>query len=428
MTRREFLATAGAASQQSNRPNIVLFLADDLGLADLGCQGARDLRTPAIDSIAREGVRFTQAYSNAPLCSPTRVALMTGRYQQRYGVEYVFTPRSAGKGLSPSVPTLSSLLRKAGYRTGIFGKWHLGWEPEFSPLKHGFDEFFGLRGSDHDHYSHRAIEGHPDLWDGDKPVEMEGYTTDLIEQRACAFAGRASDVPFFLYVPFNAVHWPFQRPGKPQDVRTAATWYDGTRADYVEMVQRMDAAVGRILGAIPYSARANTLVVFANDNGGDRLSDNRPAFHRKMTLWEGGIRVPLLMKWPGRIRAGSVSEQPTITMDLTATLLSAARAEKPPDGLEGIDLLPIVQGRAPVRERTFCWRYQHGTVNQRAIRDGVWKLVRDGGSDLLFHMREIVREQTDLAWRHPDKVKELRDKLAAWEKDVDASNPPFVLK
>ncbi|HBY62589.1 MAG TPA: twin-arginine translocation pathway signal protein, partial [Solibacterales bacterium] len=375
---------------------------------------------------ARSGVRFTRAYANAPVCSPTRAALMTGRYPHRLGIEYVFRPATPGKGLLPSETTVARLLRDAGYRTALSGKWHLGAEDEFSPLKHGFEEFFGFRGSDHDYYSHRTLEGKPDLYENDRLVERTGYSTDLFGAWAADYIRRQrkGGPPFFLYAAFNAPHWPFQPPGKPEDVRTPETWMAGTRGDYVRMVERLDENVGRLLGALRESGlEENALVIFTNDNGGDRLSDNGGAFHHKFTVWEGGIRVPLLMRWPGVIERRGDCGQVAITMDLTATALRAAgaapRADRP---LDGMDLTGAASGRDRDVERTIFWRHRN---QMRAARRGDWKLVRDSGYDLLFDLARDPGERRDLAFEQPQKVEELRGLLEAWEKEMAASNPAW---
>lgn len=430
LNRRAFVAAAAASglAVQGARPNIVMILTDDLGLADLGCYGAQDLRTPNIDRLAAEGVRFTQCYANGPLCSPTRAALMTGRYQQRVGIEYAWTPRDAGKGLPPERSVLASSLRRAGYRTALVGKWHLGGDEAFSPMAHGFDEFFGLLGSDHDYYSHRRLDGQPDLWEGARPVEMEGYSTDLFADRAARFVEQQKSGPFFLYAAFNAPHWPFQAPGRPADIRSRATWYDGSRRDYVAMVERLDAGVGRILQALERGGHTrNTLVVFTNDNGGERLSNNGTAFHRKMTLWEGGVRVPAILRWPGRIRPRTTTAQVAITMDFTATMLAAADVT-PPIALEGIDLVPIVAGRAPLKERTFFWRYSHTPLLQKSVRRGQWKYLLDGIHELLFDLTADPSEHTNLAYQRPAELLALRELVAKWEADVDGVAPPFVIR
>jgi arylsulfatase A-like enzyme len=413
MTRRSFLQSLAPAS----RPNILLILADDLGYADLGCYGSRDIRTPAIDSLARGGLRFTNCYANAPVCSPTRAALMTGLYPQRLGIEYVFYgQRTAGKGLSALQPTLPSLLKSAGYRTGMVGKWHLGAEDEFSPNRHGFDEFYGFRNSDHDYYSHRNIDGKPDLYENDRPVQHDGYSTDLFGARAVDFIRRQKSGPFFLYAAFNAPHWPFQPPGRPSDIRDSRTWMNGDRAGYIEMVHSLDSNVGRILGALP----ANTLVIFTNDNGGERLSDNGPCFHHKFTLWEGGIRVPAIMRWPGQIPGGKSSARVALSMDFTATILAAAGIASPRP-LDGFNLLQ------PASPRSLFWRYQHPPLRQKAVRNGPWKLLQDAGYDLLFNLESDPGERKDVAFLHPDIVARLNGDLAAWEAEMAASNPSFLI-
>jgi arylsulfatase A-like enzyme len=343
---------------------------------------------------------------------------MTGLYPQRLGIEYVFYgERTEGKGLAPSQPTLPSMLKAAGYRTGMVGKWHLGAEDEFSPNRHGFEEFFGFRNSDHDYYAHRNIDGRPDLYENERPVQREGYSTDLFGSRAVEFLRGRDSRPFFLYAAFNAPHWPFQPPGSPADVRERGTWMDGDRAGYGRMVENLDANIGRMLDGLP----ENTLVVFTNDNGGDRLSDNSPHFHRKFTLWEGGIRVPAMLRWPGRIAAGAVNPRPAVTTDITATILAAAGVQ-PPRALDGFDLL------APERPRALFWRYQHAPIRQKAVREGRWKLLQDAGYNLLFNLESDPGERTDLSWRHPKTVEKLREQLATWEKQIANSKPAWTIE
>jgi arylsulfatase A-like enzyme len=428
MLRREFLAVAaatGLALADDKRPNILLILVDDLGFADLGCYGSSEIRTPAIDGLAKDGVRFSRGYSSAPVCSPTRAALMTGRYPHRMGIEYVFyLKRTADKGLSAEEPTLPRLLKAAGYRTGMAGKWHLGNQDQFSPNAHGFEEFFGFRDSDHDYYTHRNVDGTPDLFENNQPVEKPGYSTDLFGEWCSRFVREARDRPFFLYAAFNAPHWPFQPPDKPEDVRSQGNWQAGTRGDYVRMVESLDANVGRILAALKESGAAeNTLVIFTNDNGGDRLSDNGPAFHHKFTLWEGGIRVPLILRWPGRLPRGTECNQVAITMDLTATVLDAAgvapRADRP---LEGISLLPVASGAGEAQPRRLFWRHRGQT---KAVRDGDWKLVHDQGYDLLFDLSADPGEREDRALQEPERLARLQTLLKEWEAEMEAAAPPW---
>lgn len=416
-------------SAAARRPNVVLILSDDMGYADIGSYGARDIRTPHLDRLAREGVRMTDFYSNGPVCTPTRAALMTGRYQQRVGLEWATVPTlNPDAGLPASEPTVARTLKRDGYATAIFGKWHLGYKPEFNPVRHGFDEFFGILGGNVDMNSHKNRFGTLDCYEGVKEVSKTGYLTDLITDRAVDFIGRNADKPFFLYVPYNAVHWPFQPPGNPSDVRDEKTWFDGARADYARMLEAMDAGVGRILQSLDKNGLArDTLVIFTNDNGGERLSDNSPLFHHKATLWEGGIRVPCLLRWPARLPAGRVSKQAAISMDLTATVLAAAGV-KPERELEGINLLPILRGEQPAVERTLFWRIDRADRKQKAVRHGNWKYVLDGAIDTLFDLARDPGERRDLGHRQRQLVNELRRKIAEWEQDVDEDAPQMKVK
>jgi arylsulfatase A-like enzyme len=424
------LASRPAVAASERKPNIIFILVDDMGYGDLGCYGASDIRTPNIDRLAQEGVKLTDHYSNGPVCTPTRAAFITGRYQQRVGLEWAIFPGQKEPGLPVSETSIARMLKDNGYATGIFGKWHLGYKPEFGPNAHGFDEFFGILSGNIDHYSHREINGEPDLYENTRPVEQSGYSTDLITSRAVNFIHRHAAHPFFLYVPCNSVHWPFQPPGAPSDIRTRETWHQGTRQDYARMLERIDDGVGLMLEALERHGLAReTLIVFTDDNGGDRLSHNAPLFHRKATLWEGGIRVPCLLRWPGQIPAGRVSGQASITMDLTATILAATGTE-PPAGreLDGMDLLPILKGEKPEKERTFFWRIFRDERKQKAVRKGDWKYIRDGDRELLFNLKEDMGERHELYYRHQEVAAELRGLLEQWEKDMDRTPPMFSVK
>jgi arylsulfatase A-like enzyme len=348
---------------------------------------------------------------------------MTGRWQQRVGLETALLPADKNKGLRPSEPTVSSLLKANGYKTSWIGKWHLGMEPEFSPTRHGFDEFFGIRSGNVDMYSHRYRTGFIDLWENDTTVEREGYLTDLFAERAVDTIRRFRADPFFLYVAFNAPHWPFQPPGRPQDVRTLATWYEGTRSEYAQMVQGMDAAVGRVLGALDdHGLARDTLVIFTNDNGGERLSDNGQFFHGKHTLWEGGLRVPAILRWPARLSGGKTSSASAITMDFTASILAATNtAPVPSRPLDGIDLLPVLRGERAPAERTLFWRTNQQGRQQKAARRGRWKYVQDAGIDMLFDLTRDLGERHNLAFQQQALVAELRSAVDAWEKQVGHS-------
>lgn len=258
-------------------------------------------------------------------------------------------------------------------------------------------------------------------------MKREGYLTDLLTERSVKYIQEHAQEPFFLYIPYNSVHWPFQPPGRP-DKRTRANWTDGSRADYVKMVESIDASVGQVLGALDKQGIAGeTLVIFTNDNGGERFSNNEPAFHHKATLWEGGIRVPMMLRWPGRVPAGKTSPQPAITMDLAATVLAATGT---PAGraLDGMDLLPVITGAKPPVQRTFFWRIDRDDRKQKAVRQGKYKYIRDGAIEMLFDLERDQAERFDIAPSNPEKLKELRAAMAEWERELAKNPPPFAVK
>ncbi len=401
-------------------PNIVFIMADDLGYADLSCCGQPDFSTPNIDRIAARGVRFMQAYANSAVCSATRLALITGRYQYRLplGLEEPL----AGKtdvGLPPEHPTLPSLLRRAGYATELIGKWHLGMPPLFGPRQSGYDRFWGIRSGAVDYYSHINSRGQDDLWDGDAAVNQAGYLTDLLGDRAVAAVARyaASGQPFLLSLHFNAPHWPWEAPGdEAESARLAGgnlRHHDGgTQRTYGRMVEAMDLQVGRVLQALDASGLArNTIVIFTSDNGGERFSATWPFTGIKTELLEGGLRVPALICWPERIPAGLVSDQVTITMDWFPTLLDAAGTDPDPDyPADGISLLPVLTGRSEPQRRKLFWRYK--TNQQRALREGDFKYLKIRDNTYLFNVVADPRERANLKARRAD----LFDRLAAeWE-------------
>ena len=386
-----------AQTDSAMHPNVVLIITDDLGWADLGSFGATDVQTPHIDSLAADGIRLTDFYANGVTCSPTRAGLVSGRYQQRFGVEAPLPnpSRGADRGLPATGYSLPQLLKSNGYATGLVGKWHLGYKPEFAPNAHGFDYFFGFKSGYHDYYTHENGDGEPDLWENDRPIERQGYTTDLITEQAIRFVEQNARGPFFLDVAYNAPHWPYQVPGEPSEApdrarhvmpQDAAT---SSRADYVAMVEHLDRSIGEILAALERLNIANdTIVIFTNDNGGEWLSSSSPLFGRKWSVWEGGIRVPALVRWPGRIPAGKVSDQVGITMDLTASILGVTGTPVPAEArLDGMNLFPVWEGRMPEVERTLFWRSQVGGRRQTAVRQGDWKVVNDSGHTFVFNLR-----------------------------------------
>jgi arylsulfatase A-like enzyme len=426
------LAPLHAQPTAPSKPNIVLIITDDLGYGDLGSYGSPDIKTPNIDGLAKAGVRFTQFYSNGSTCTPTRAGLISGRYQQRFTLE---RPLSAAIspdgaiGLPATGRSLPQLLKNNGYTTALVGKWHLGYQPQFSPNAHGFDSFFGFKSGYVDYYQHTDGFGHPDLFENETPIKTDGYMTDLITQRSEKFISDHANSPFFLEVAYNVPHWPYQVPDHPSTAIDNARHimpYDenpGTRADYVRMMERADQGVGRILAALDRRGlTANTLVIFTNDNGGEWLSRNAPLFNRKFSIYEGGIRVPAIMRWPGRIPAGVVTPQVGITLDLTATILAAAGAPVPAEArLEGMNLIPLIaKGATPV-SRVLFWRVVANGLNQRAVRDGDWKLMIDSpGRVMLYDLSKDVGERDDRSASNAAIVRRLAQQLSAWEKDVDA--------
>jgi arylsulfatase A len=427
------LGAQPAPPQAAPKPSVVLVIMDDLGYGDVGSYGGLDARTPNIDRLAREGVRLTDAYANGAVCTPTRAALITGRYQQRAKLEWVLTGVGADRdrGLPATEVSLPALLKTNGYATGLLGKWHLGWKPEFGPNAHGFDEFFGFLSGAHDYYTNGS-DGPPDLYENTRPVEPSGYLTDEITRHAVSFIARHAGSPFFLEVAYNAVHWPFEPPdtppteaerNKPRELRQMPDdSVPATRHDYVRMLERADQGIGDILAALDRQGLArNTLVIFTNDNGGEWLSRNAPLYHRKATLWEGGIRVPLILRWPGTLPAGKTSAQVAMTMDLTASILAVTGSRAPPDyHPDGIDIFPILRGDSAVVERNLFWRIVRPAREQYAVRSGRWKLLVDAGQYLLFDLGNDPGERTDLAAQHPELVVTLTRVLADWQKDVGA--------
>ena len=419
------------------KPNVVLIIMDDLGYGDIGSYGVRDARTPNLDRLAREGVRLTNSYSNGANCTPTRAALISGRYQQRVGIEWPLGASEEDRGLPVTGRSLPTLLKTNGYATGLVGKWHLGFKPEFGPNAHGFDEFFGFLSGAVDYYSHRRGDGKPDLFENTTPIETTEYLTDEITRRSISFIDKHAGGPFFLEVAYNAVHWPFQppnhrptdpnavpQPGGTGDLRLFQGPDDekpATRQAYVRMLERADEGVGAILASLDrHGLSRNTLVIFTNDNGGEWLSRNAPFTHRKSTLWEGGIRVPLILRWPSKLPAGKTSPQSAITMDLTASIIAVTRTVVPAGyHFDGINIIPSLTGESPLIERDLFWRIVRPNRLQKAVRSGRWKLLIDGNQFLLFDLKTDLAERNDLAAQHPELVLKLKRRLAEWERDVD---------
>jgi arylsulfatase A-like enzyme len=418
----------------NRRPNFVYIVADDLGFADLGCYGGREAVfgpvSPQLDALAADGMRFTQGYSNSPVCSPTRFALMTARYQYRLrgAAEEPINSKSRGSttlGLPPEVPTLPSLLKQAGYRTALMGKWHLGYPPHFGPLRSGYDEFFGPMSGGVDYFTHCASTGAHDLYIGEEERREEGYLTDLISRRSVDFIERVArdpQQPFLLSIHYTAPHWPWETrddEALAQEVKdNLFHLHGGNIHTYRRMIHHMDEGIGWVMDALRrHGLDRDTLVIFTSDNGGERFSDNWPLVGGKMDLTEGGIRVPWIAHWPAVIRPGQVTDQHCMTMDWSATVIEAAGAQADPAyPLDGASLLRVLQEPSRRFARPLFWRMNHR--GQRALRDGDWKYLRVDGHDYLFDVVADERERANLAGRQPARLAQMRDAWEAWNETM----------
>jgi arylsulfatase A-like enzyme len=431
------------AQRRRKRPNIIFILADDLGYGDLGCYGRRDIKTPVIDGIAAEGVKFTQYYSNGPECSPTRTAFLTGRYQQRVGgLECAIGNGNVGRyddairlretndlGLPVEETSIARMLKDAGYATAITGKWHLGYEPKFAPHLHGFDHAFYAIGGGMDYFHYIDTVASYYLFQNGKPIRREGYFTDLTTDEAVKFIDKHADESFFLYVPYTAPHSPFQGPDdyKPDPLPlNSPLWNQGKAPPdvYIAMIEHMDKCVGRILKALDKNNLAeNTVVIFSSDNGGTGSARNAPLSKAKGTTFEGGIRVPAVASWPGVIPKGLVSDQACITLDFSASIVRIAGAKVPPGReFDGIDVLKLIETGQPPQKRTLFWRGRRGQRTRKAVRDGDLKYISetDGkkSEEYLFDLKSDVSESHDLLAKRPGDTSRLKALLADWEKEV----------
>jgi arylsulfatase A-like enzyme len=429
--------SANGAERLAQKPNIVLIVADDLGYGELGCQGATDIPTPHIDSIAKNGVRFTNGYVSCPVCSPTRAGLMTGRYQERFGYEFNPGPPAvapADFGLPRDETTVAERLKAAGYATGLVGKWHLGYREGVRPTERGFDEFFGFLAGAHPYDPARRTPGNPILR-GLEPVRETAYLTDAFEREAVAFIDRHNAVPFFLYLAFNAVHGPLQ--ATDSDRARFANVKNPKRQTFSAMLSSMDDAVGTVLKKLRDAGlESNTLVFFISDNGGptpQTTSRNYPLRGTKGTTWEGGIRIPFMVRWKDHLPAGKIDERPVIALDIHPTILAAADVAAPSEKkLDGVNLLPFLettQTAANAPHAALFWRFGE----KMAVRIGDWKLakpdalrrrrsdVTDLSDALLFNLATDIGETKNLAAEHPEKVKELRTAWETW--DAELSDP-----
>ncbi len=414
----------------TQRPNIIFIVADDLGYADLGCYGGRDAGfgpvSPVLDTLAAKGLKFTQGYANSPVCSPTRFAMITARYQYRLrgAAEEPINSKSRGSttlGLPPGQPTLPSRLLASGYRTALIGKWHLGYPPSFGPLRSGYEEFFGPMSGGVDYFTHCSSGGQHDLWFGEEEKREEGYLTDLISSRSVDYIermapGARAGTPFFLSMHYTAPHWPWETrddAALAQEVKdNLFHLHGGNIHTYRRMIHHMDEGIGQVVRALRAQGLLdNTLIVFTSDNGGERFSDSWPLVGGKMDLTEGGIRVPWIAHWPAQIAPGGTSAQLCMTMDWSATMLDlAGAADIPACPLDGVSLKAVLRDPRHHFARPLYWRMNHR--GQRALRDGDWKYLRVDGNDYLFNIPADERERANLAPREAARLEAMR---AAWE-------------
>jgi arylsulfatase A-like enzyme len=398
-------------------------MADDLGYTDLSGYGRKDFKTPNLDKLASQGVKFINAYAAAAVCTPTRTAFMTGRYPARTPVGLMEPLRWGHKdslvGLTPEYTSIASQLQKSGYETFLVGKWHLGYTTDFTPAKNGFDYFFGFKAGGTDYVKHANPKGHNDLYENNMPIKQDGYLTDLLASKSIEIIKSNHLKPFFLSIQFNAPHWPWQEPGDPAYPDTMNWHRGGNPQKYAAMVKSMDDAVGKIMQALEAQNLAQkTIIIFTSDNGGEEFSDMGIYAGMKETLREGGIRVPAFIRWPGKIPVNTVTEQVAITMDWTATILAAAGSQQDPDfPPDGINLLPILTGKQKIKERTFYWRLFQENY-QKAIRDGKWKYLSYENGEYLFDLTVDPGEQNDLKSKFPEKFKQLKKKFQDWEAGV----------
>ncbi len=435
ITRRQFhklvgtslLSTAvcpGGWSEKKRKPNLVIIMADDLGYGDLGCYGNEDYQTPHIDSLSQGGLKFTDFHSNGSVCTPTRAALLTGRYQQRSGLEGVIYVRGETRevGMPQKEITFAEVLKEAGYATGIFGKWHLGYKKEFNPVQQGFDVFRGYVSGNIDYHSHVDNAGIPDWWHNVEKVEEEGYVTDLITDHAVQFMRENREKPFCVYLAHEAPHWPYQgREDKPDRFPGEDFPAHGTREDkhnaYKEMVEAMDDSVGRVIETLEeLGLEEDTFVFFCSDNGAvPQLGNNGRLRGDKSSLWEGGHRVPAIAYWPGKIEAGTKTPETVLTMDLFPTMAALANAKLPEENqLDGKDLSPVLFDNGSLDSRDLFWRYR----KQKCMRRGNWKLLVDNGTPKLFNLAHDLEESKNVADEYKERMKGMMNALSAWEKDV----------
>ncbi len=415
-------------STQAQTPNVIYIMTDDMGYGDLSGYGRKEYLTPNLDKLASQGMKFVNAYAAAPLCTPTRTAFITGRYPARTRVGLI-EPLTGDKsdtaeGLTAAVTSLPTLMKRAGYETALIGKWHLGAGDQHSPVKNGYDYFFGIRSGAADYINHRGLWRKPDLFENDTIIPMQGYLTDIFSQKAIAFIRQKHDKPFFLSLTYNAPHWPWQGPGDKPYEDSVGFRMGGSPAIYASMMKSLDDGIGQLMKALDDAKLTNnTLVIFTNDNGGERFSDNGGLSNGKGTLWEGGIRVPAFVRWPGKIQPMKITPQVAVTMDWTATILAAAGAKQDPAfPQDGVNLLPLLAGNPTTIDRTLYWRATQ-RVQQKAMRMGHWKYLQDEQGEYLFNLADDEAEKKDCKKDNASLLLQLKKMYADWEKTMLAPVP-----
>lgn len=407
-------------------PNVVLIMADDLGFGDLSLAGHPSIRTPNIDRLAAEGVRFSQFYTSGSICSPTRAGLLTGRYQQRAGIHGLISAVDEDGGIGADEALLSEVLRDSGYATGLFGKWHLGKAVRFSPVRNGFDEFVGFLTGFVDYYTHHDPVERPDLWRGERPIQDSRYLTTLIEEEAIAFIESHQHAPFFLFLSHATPHSPYQPPGEEprEEYPDGSLLFRGPGSPevYRAMVEDLDRSVGRILQTLDELALLDhTLLIFLSDNGPVGFGTAGALRGAKGTLFEGGIRTPMMVRWPERAMPARVIEIPAISIDLFPTIVEAAQADLPDDRImDGRSLWPLIDGTEGDHHEALFWRQGPAEIaGELAIRRGGWKLrIATDGQQSLFDLSADPGEREDLSSAVPDVAMELESLLRAWELEV----------
>lgn len=422
-------------------PNIVLFLIDDLGYGDIGCYGNKQVKTPHIDKLATEGMLFTDFHSNGPMCTPTRAALLTGMYQNRLGSMFE-RPLSGktqyDKGLPIEAVTIAEVLKDAGYATGMFGKWHLGYQEPFLPTSQGFDTFVGLAAGDGDHHSHIDRWGRADWWQNEEKNPEEGYGVDLITQHSRQFIVDHKGQPFFLYIPHLAIHFPWQGPNDPPHRQEGKSYEDdkwgiipdrkNVQPHVKAMIEAVDNGVGEIMNTLKeLDLDENTLVIFTSDNGGylhynhefQNISSNGVLRGQKTDMYEGGHRVPFIARWPGKILPGSKTDQIAMSMDLFPTFAELASVKlSSSQPLDGVSLKNLLFKNQPLPGRTLFWKMD----DEFAIRKGPWKAIKKEHDGLeLYNLKQDLGETNNLASTHPELTAEIVNNYNEWKSAMNQS-------